>query len=358
MLPCIVYHGLKLGAKSSIKIMSIKPYSLKKVGKYWHYDFRVNGERYRGSTKAVSKELAVRYADNYYLEVYEAGSNLSNEKKDIKSFIVEHVRQGLHSLSPDWLYTKERTLEKFRDFLHGMRVYELSEIQLEHLEAYKTLQLEKNKPSSAQNTMEVIGTMLRHAVKHDYIRKNPALQLSKIKGIEKNKKRFLSKTEVIEVIDATKGTYLETLVLVAIYSGLRRRELIHLEFSDVDYKKKLLYVRNKEGYQTKSRKERVLPLHRKLWSFFKGKSEGICFPYEGRIIQEDTASRNFKTMMTNAGLDDVGLHTLRHTFVSHCLMSGVSMWEVSRWAGHSSSYVTELYGHLEPDRREIDRLNL
>ena len=127
MLPCIVYHGLKLGAKSSIKIMSIKPYSLKKVGKYWHYDFRVNGERYRGSTKAVSKELAVRYIDNYYLELYEAGSNLSNEKKDIKSFIVEHVQQGLHSLSPDWLYTKERTLEKFRDFLHGMRVYELSE---------------------------------------------------------------------------------------------------------------------------------------------------------------------------------------------------------------------------------------
>ena len=39
MLPCIVYHGLKLGAKSSAKIMSIKPYSLKKVGKYWNYDF-------------------------------------------------------------------------------------------------------------------------------------------------------------------------------------------------------------------------------------------------------------------------------------------------------------------------------
>ena len=358
MLPCIVYHGLKLGAKSSIKIMSIKPYSLKKVGKYWHYDFRVNGERYRGSTKAVSKELAVRYADNYYLELYEAGSNLSNEKKDIKSFIVEHVRQGLHSLSPDWLYTKERTLEKFRDFLHGMRVYELSEIQLEHLEAYKTLQLEKNRPSSARNTMQVISTMLNHAAKHDYIRKNPALQLSKIKGIEKNKKRFLSKDESKAVLVATKGTYLAMFVLVAIYSGLRRRELIHLEFSDVDFKKKLLYVRNKGGYQTKSRKERVLPLHRELWSFFKGKSEGLCFPYEGRIIQEDTASRNFKTMMTNAGLDDVGLHTLRHTFVSHCLMSGVSMWEVSRWAGHSSSYVTELYGHLEPDRREIDRLDI
>ena len=338
--------------------MAISPYKLRKVGKYWHYYFRVGGKRYRGSTKTPFKELAIKYTDKLYSGLYESDNNLSTEKKEIRSFIDEHLLQGENTISLDWQLTKKRILEKFLVFLHDLRVFDLRQIKLQHLEKYRALQLRKNKPKTVQNNMKAIGTMLNHAVRLDYIDKNPSMQLTRIRGIEKNKTRYLSKDETITVLDAVKGTYLETLVLVAIYAGLRRRELIHLEFSDVDYKKKLLYVRNKEEYQTKSRKERVLPLHKKLWSFFKGKSDGLCFPYEGRAIQEDTASRNFKTMVVAAGIDDVSLHTLRHTFVSHCLMSGVSMWEVSRWAGHSSSYVTELYGHLCPDRREIDRLQI
>ena len=338
--------------------MSIKAYTLHKVGKYWHYYFRVNGKRYRGSTKAVSRELAVRFADHHYRGLYESGNNLSMEKMSIEDFMAKHLLQGENTLSLEWQCTKKRTLEKFFGFLHEMGIFNLRQITLEHLEMYRTVQLQKNRPVSAQNTMKVIGTMLNHAVRLDFIDKNPAVRLTKIKGIEKNKKRFLSKEEIQVVLKATEGSYLEYFVLVAIYTGLRRRELIHLEFGDADCRKKLLYVRNKDGFRTKSRKERVLPLHRKLWPFFQENGSGLCFPYDGRRIQEDTASRNFKSMVVAAGLDDVGLHTLRHTFVSHCLMSGVSMWEVSRWAGHASSYVTELYGHLGPDRREIDRLEI
>ena len=338
--------------------MAVSPYTLKKVGKYWHYYFRAGGKRYRGSTKTPFKELAIKYTDKLYAGLYGSANNLSTEKIEIRSFIDEHLLQGENNLSLEWQLTKKRILEKFLVFLHDLRVFDLKQIKLQHLEKYRALQLQKSKPKTVENVMKVIGTMLNHAVRLDYIDKSPSVRLDKIKGIERNKTRYLSKDETIMVLDATKGTYLEKFVLVAIYTGLRRRELIHLEFSDVDYKKKLLYVRNKEEYQTKSRKERVLPLHKMLWPFFRKKQTGLCFPYEGRAIQEDTASRNFKTMVVAAGLDDVGLHTLRHTFVSHCLMSGVSMWEVSRWAGHSSSYVTELYGHLCPDRREIDRLKL
>ena len=338
--------------------MAVSPYTLKKVGKYWHYYFRAGGKRYRGSTKTPFKELAIKYTDKLYAGLYGSANNLSTEKIEIRSFIDEHLLQGENNLSLEWQLTKKRILEKFLVFLHDLRVFDLKQIKLQHLEKYRALQLQKSKPKTVENVMKVIGTMLNHAVRLDYIDKSPSVRLDKIKGIERNKTRYLSKDETIMVLDATKGTYLEKFVLVAIYTGLRRRELIHLEFSDVDYKKKLLYVRNKEEYQTKSRKERVLPLHKKLWPFFRKTRSGLCFPYEGRVIQEDTASRNFKTIVVAAGLDDVGLHTLRHTFVSHCLMSGVSMWEVSRWAGHSSSYVTELYGHLCPDRREIDRLKL
>jgi integrase len=70
----------------------------------------------------------------------------------------------------------------------------------------------------------------------------------------------------------------------------------------------------------------------------------------------NVVTRSFVDITRKQGLKDVTVHTLRHTFISHCLMHGLSPWEVGKWVGHSSVYITELYGHLSPDRREIDRL--
>ncbi|MCQ3928525.1 MAG: hypothetical protein DPW17_14740 [Candidatus Jettenia sp.] len=73
-----------------------------------------------------------------------------------------------------------------------------------------------------------------------------------------------------------------------------------------------------------------------------------CFKKDGKIIHEDRASRDFIALVEKVGLTDIGLHTLRHTFISQCLMAGISIWEVAKWVGHSTAYMTELYGHLCP----------
>ncbi|MBI5795896.1 MAG: hypothetical protein HZA47_06210 [Planctomycetes bacterium] len=47
-----------------------------------------------------------------------------------------------------------------------------------------------------------------------------------------------------------------------------------------------------------------------------------------------------------------------HSHTSHAPMFGISIWEVAKWLGYSTTYVTELYGYLCPERREIDRLDI
>lgn len=334
-------------------------YKLQKKGKFWHYTIHINGKRKRGSTRATSKELALQYTNKIHNDLYQKGHGLSTPKISVKGFIDRHIRRDRgNNLSPEWIYIKELTLDTFRKFLLGKGILMIDQIDLAHLETYKDLLLKKNKPVTVSKTMSIICTLLNHAVKLNFLSANPANQLERIRDVKRSRQRFLSKKEIEIALNATKGTYLENFVLTAIYSGLRRRELIHLEFSDIDFNKKLLYVRNKEGFKTKSRKDRVVEIHKKLWPFFKKKREGLCFPYEGRLVQEDTASRNFKSIMIKAGINDVGLHTLRHTFISHCLMDGIPIWRVSKWAGHSSVYITEMYGHLCPDSREIDRLKI
>ena len=128
--------------------MAVSPYTLKKVGKYWHYYFRAGGKRYRGSTKTPFKELAIKYTDKLYAGLYGSANNLSTEKKDIRSFIDEHLLQGENNLSLEWQLTKKRILEKFLVFLHELRVFDLRQIKLQHLEKYRALQLQKSKPKT------------------------------------------------------------------------------------------------------------------------------------------------------------------------------------------------------------------
>jgi integrase len=45
-------------------------------------------------------------------------------------------------------------------------------------------------------------------------------------------------------------------------------------------------------------------------------------------------------------------YTLRHFFISYCVMSGIDFLTISRWVGHSSTHMIEqVYGHLTPKYR-------
>ena len=51
----------------------------------------------------------------------------------------------------------------------------------------------------------------------------------------------------------------------------------------------------------------------------------------------------------SAGLSDVRIHDLRHTFASLLVNKGVSLYEVQTLLGHSSPQMTQRYAHLAPD---------
>lgn len=332
-------------------------FGLHKRGQYWHYRFSLNGTRYRGSTKATSKGLAAEFTKNLYHKLYRQKNDILQDNVSIANFIGEHLEVNKNNLSTDWHKIKTWTLKRFLVYTTEKGLNYLGDIHLSHLENYRSYLLERGAPKTTKNILMTISTMLSHAVKLNYIESNPCTKLDPIRGIKKSKKRSLSRSEIEKILKSIKGTYLHDLVLAGIYTGMRRQELIHLEHGDVDKKHRLIYVKNKEGFLTKSRKERVLPLHKKISKLFNH-SKGYCFKNRGMKINKHAATRDFHKIVKEIGLTDVSLHTLRHTFISHSLMAGISPWEVGKWVGHSSVYITELYGHLCPDRREIDKLQI
>jgi len=82
---------------------------------------------------------------------------------------------------------------------------------------------------------------------------------------------------------------------------------------------------------------------------------GFCLPSGHRVM---TFQNGFKAACERAGIEDLRIHDLRHTFTSWLVMDCVSLYVVKDLLGHSSVMVTERYAHLSPDqaRTAVQRL--
>jgi integrase len=178
------------------------------------------------------------------------------------------------------------------------------------------------------------------------------------------------------------------LLLMAVRAGLRRGELVAVQWGDIqlggddnDSERFILvqhnYVR-REHTTTKSKKSRRVDLSRELrrilverrdkrllQAYLKGKndiSDELVFrSSEGTILDPDNLyHRVFLPVLAKAGIRKIRLHDLRHTFGSLLLQNGASIVYVKEQMGHSSIQVTvDTYGHLIPGANVcfVDRLD-
>ena len=145
-------------------------------------------------------------------------------------------------------------------------------------------------------------------------------------------------------------------VLLALETGGRLAELTALYGKDIDLKNARILFR---GPTTKTGQRRYVPLRpliiEEIKSWKLKKDQPL---FEGR--HDKSISRKFRVLLDklklrNTSTNTRSFHTLRHTYASLLLMSGVNIFVVSRWMGHSSVNVTEKhYGHLIPDAVKVE----
>jgi integrase len=148
--------------------------------------------------------------------------------------------------------------------------------------------------------------------------------------------------------------HLRPLVLLALNTGLRRGELFHLEWRDVDLIGRWLTV---TGSNAKSGQTRRIPLNAeavrvmKAWHRQNAKAvkQPRVFPGVGghRLTTINTAWRNLRTA---AELGDFRFHDLRHHFASRLVQSGIDLNTVRELLGHADITMVLRYAHMSPDR--------
>ena len=239
--------------------------------------------------------------------------------------------------------------------------------------------------SLSRNTLRNIHSCLRgvltQAVEDGILESNPAARLGRFMKAEKTKFRAtaITREEAQQFLDASQDVCPEyyPLFLTALRAGLRRGELVALQWGDIqfgasedDSNRYILVQRNyvhRQFTTPKNSKTRRVDMSKqlravllklrdeRLLSAFAAGRDNILnefvFPSpEGKVLDPDNLfHRCFLPVLTKAGLRRFRLHDLRHTFGSLLIQDGATLAYVKEQMGHSSIQVTvDIYGHLVP----------
>lgn len=127
--------------------------------------------------------------------------------------------------------------------------------------------------------------------------------------------------------------------LFLLYSGCRRAEGVSIMWQDIDLSKNILHIRGTKTLGS----DRYIPISSKLKQIIldnKNASDRL-FPYTTNQV-----TKAFQRLQKKYNLDYT-LHSLRHTFATRCLESGVSIRVVQKWLGHSRIDTTsKIYTHI------------
>lgn len=146
------------------------------------------------------------------------------------------------------------------------------------------------------------------------------------------------------------------IVAMALGSGMRIDEILHLAWDDIDLERRLMTIQRgrkgtpKGGMRHVPILDSVLPVLRERQ--LKRAGAFLVFPTSrGRVRAKSTITVAYKASLVRAELDrKIRFHDLRHTFASHWVMNGGDIFRLSRVLGHKSVIVTQrTYAHLVPE---------
>lgn len=185
---------------------------------------------------------------------------------------------------------------------------------------------------------------------------NPLEQIKNL--IDDNKlERFLTNDQTIRLLDAVRQSeseMLQYIVLFLVYTGARKREVLDAKWQDIDWEHKTWRV-----LKTKSGKNRHLPLSTGALQVLKavkdlqdatGAEVSHVFANPKTGLPYVSFFYSWNAARHRAGLPDLRVHDLRHSFASFLVNAGRSLYEVQELLGHADIRTTSRYAHLSRER--------
>lgn len=231
-----------------------------------------------------------------------------------------------------------------------------------------------------------IRKALQYAFQTNLISSNPADRIQRPK-IMPYSGSFYTEKEANQLLEAVKGDPIEFGVMMALYYGLRRSEVVGLKWSAIDFEQKKITINHvvlstsvdgqwqliaKDRAKNKSSRRSLplIPLVEEYLLQMKAKQEknralcGSCYCRDyleyvylndiGELVKPDFLTLHLGLVLKKNNLRRIRFHDLRHSCASLLLANGISMKQIQEWLGHSNySTTANIYAHLDSESKQV-----
>jgi len=332
-----------------------------KRGKIWYVIYNLDGKQH---WKAIgrSKEIAELTLRDIEVKIAKNRAGLPIKEK-LSEWYTEYVEYVEADLKPRAAERYLGILATFISFLstNYKSVTYLSDITPDKVERFKLTRLRKVARRTVNNELAAIKRFFNLVLKRDYVTQNPVNRVELLKIAERKQPRFLTRDEIQKIFSELNHDRYRPMVEMLLYTGMRVGELTNLDWDDIDFEQEKINIIPKEEWSPKTGRERNIPLSqeiKRILGQLKKKPGSLFRTGEGNRINRNHLLEAFKRACKRAGIKDASLHTLRHTFASHLVMSGVDLYTVDQLLGHSDLKSTQIYTHLSQDhlRSAVEKL--
>lgn len=278
----------------------------------------------------------------------------------IKDFIEDREYQNL---SDQTIEGYKVILEQFEEFCINEKVVNVEDVRSATIKSYiKWCRNRGNNPTSTNSKLRRLKAFFNYLVNEEIITKSPA---DKIQSAKENIKietftdyhiqQMLSYYRRIRRREDAFFAYRNHSIIICLLStGLRRTELCHLKWSDIDLEDKTIAVLGKGG------RFDTIPITDKLIKelasykvyceqFFGDRMNEYVFTNRyAKQLTGNAVQNIFKRLAKVMNFRDVRLssHTFRHTFCQRCIQSGMSTFAIQKLMRHSNISITERYASM------------
>lgn len=335
-----------------------------------------------GKTK---KELELRIAE--ITQQIHQGIYVPEDKTTFGEMSETWLTQYNPTANEKWIYRQQSVINKH--LLPSLKYMKLKDLKPYHLQSIiNKMAKDGLSTSTMKKAKQTAVRILNIGVENDLIVRNVFSNV-KVPTIEPHERRALSEEEIDLVNRTWRGHRMGHGVMIMMYCGLRRGELLALTWKDIDLDRKVLSVnkslqmfRNQPTIKKPKSKAgtREIPIPNILLDLLRDFSHDcplVCPDAKGEMMS-DTAYRrawnsyrhylNLKAGGKDASrirakvqaIDNITAHMLRHTYASMLYEAGVDIKSAQRFLGHADIEMTlAVYTHLTKFKEDeaINSLN-
>ncbi|MFZ5452471.1 MAG: tyrosine-type recombinase/integrase [Thermodesulfobacteriota bacterium] len=268
--------------------------------------------------------------------------------KDVWAKYLPYAQENKKSWKDDKWYYEKHILPRF-----GEKAMDaISPVDIESLKSdLKKGVNRQGKPYAAQtikHQLAILRRLFNLARRWGmYTGENPMEQVE-LPRVDNQVTEFLKEGEVSRLFQVLEGwPCKESVVLIkfALFTGLRKGEILRLTWEDVNFEQGVVTLRN-----PKSGKTQLLPINPQALDVLRGLEKTSTFVFPGPGGKQKANFRwPWHKIRKAAGLPDTfRFHGLRHNFASVLVSNGVDLIIVQKLLTHKDSKTTQRYAHLAP----------